>query len=114
MRPVDDPRKLIEEARRRCRDGGCTNDRCFFRLMADALDAALQDNERLNQMIRDTGQGQGAIDAYVDQCDEIAALRQRAEAAERERNAAMPPCVQFVSLLSGHKSHTDGKDGGTP
>lgn len=27
--------------------------------------------ERLNQMIRETGQGQGAIDAYVAQCEEV-------------------------------------------
>lgn len=30
--------------------------------------------DRLNQMIRDTGQGQGAIDAYVAQCEEVERL----------------------------------------
>ena len=29
----------------------------------------------LNQMLRDTGQGQGAIDAYVAQCEEVERLR---------------------------------------
>lgn len=31
----------------------------------------LQDCERLNQMLRESGQGQGAIDAYVAQCEEL-------------------------------------------
>ena len=34
-----------------------------------------KDIERLNQMIRETGQGQGAIDAYVAQCEELERLQ---------------------------------------
>jgi len=44
---------------------------------AEARIAGLErDAERLNQMIRETGQGQGAIDAYVAQCEEMDALRE--------------------------------------
>lgn len=36
--------------------------------------------ERLNQMLRDTGYGQGQIDAYVDQCEDIDRLKTALEA----------------------------------
>ena len=39
------------------------------------------DVERLNQMIRETGQGQGAIDAYVAQCEEVDRLEESEELA---------------------------------
>ncbi len=38
------------------------------------------DTERLNQMLRDHGYGQGSIDTYVAQCEDLDALR-----AENER-----------------------------
>lgn len=36
-----------------------------------------EDINRLNQMIRDTGVGQGSIDAYVAQCEELRLARER-------------------------------------
>jgi len=43
----------------------------------DAEIAGLRaDVESLNQMIRETGQGQGAIDAYVSQCETVERLQE--------------------------------------
>jgi hypothetical protein len=40
------------------------------------LAEAKYDNEKLNEMLRDAGYGQGSIDAYVGQCEEIDAQRE--------------------------------------
>ena len=41
----------------------------------DEIERLRKDIESLNQMLRDTGYGQGQIDAYAAQCEEIERLR---------------------------------------
>lgn len=41
-------------------------------LLIERIDSEI---ERLNQMLRETGCGQGSIDAYVAQCEEVGRLR---------------------------------------
>ena len=53
-------------------DGCCGPERCKY--PRDTVET-LADVERLNQMLRDTGYGQGQIDAYVAQCGVIERLR---------------------------------------
>lgn len=53
-----------------------------LRIKGDQLDAAEDDIDRLNQMLRATGYGQGQIDAYADECE----ARER---AQRELDEAL-------------------------
>ena len=53
--------------------------------------------ERLNQMLRDTGTGQGSIDAYVAQCEEVERLRAALKKADTYIEHA-PACRQYGRL----------------
>lgn len=70
---VGDPEAMLENCRRyiqqRCIAGGPW--KSYAELEADV--------ERLNQMLRDAGQGQGAIDAYTAQCEELDRLQKIVE-----------------------------------
>lgn len=56
--------------------------------------------ERLNQMIRDTGQGQGAIDAYVSQCEDMERKDETIKRLERE-------LAKTKRRLIGHQDSID-------
>ena len=47
----------------------------MLELMEERAEEADEEIDRLNQMLRDTGYGQGQIDAYVAQCEEVERLR---------------------------------------
>lgn len=49
-------------------------------------DALAVDVERLNEMLRQTGYGQGQIDAYVAQCEEMDALKATIDELTQDRN----------------------------
>lgn len=63
------------------------------------------DNDRLNQMLRATGYGQGQIDAYAEQCEKLEA----AEAALARLRAALQEittaCPAYGNGLPGINAH---------
>lgn len=65
------------------------------------LGEAEVDLERLNQMLRQTGYGQGQIDAYVAQCEQV-------EQLQRERDEAKAEVERIRTTVQEIRDHYEG------
>lgn len=54
--------------------------------------------ERLNRMLRETGYGQGSIDAYVAQCEEIEQLRKALDESNTRFHEMNTPTGREIEL----------------
>jgi hypothetical protein len=74
-------------------------------LLRERAEKAEKEIERLNQMLRDTGYGQGQIDAYAESCDEIETMKNimqgmveratKAEARVKELESELAKFVRY-------------------
>lgn len=62
-----------------------------------ATESLRSENEKLNQMLRDTGYGQGQIDAYAEQCERVEKL----EGELREAREMLKEPLQWLNTYYG-------------
>jgi hypothetical protein len=58
-----------------------------------------QEIERLNQMLRETGYGQGQIDAYASLCEEVEELEERVNELELERQTLLIEKKELFNII---------------
>lgn len=76
--------------------------RIMYRRLCEARSKSAkwcEEVERLNQMLRETGYGQGQIDAYASLCEEVEELEERVNNLEFERQTLLIEKKELFNII---------------